>query len=47
MPELIQVLADLVAAAIKAWSTASGIPPTPENILKLLPDETPLDPPTS
>ena len=44
--QIIEVLAALVAAAIRAWSMASGIEPTPENILKLLPDDTPLDQPT-
>lgn len=36
------LLADLVTAALTAWSNASGIPITVESITALLPDSTPL-----
>lgn len=39
-------LADLITKALSAWSTASGTPITVENLQALLPDPTPLTPPT-
>ena len=36
---------NLVAAALTAWSNASGAPITAESVMALLPDPTPLDQP--
>jgi hypothetical protein len=39
-------LADLITKALSAWSAASDTPITAESVLALLPDPTPLTPPT-
>ena len=41
-----EALAELVAKALSAWSAASGTPITADSVLALLPDPTPLTPPT-
>lgn len=43
----IEALEGLVQAAINAWSTASGTPVTVEALQALMPNPTPLTPPTS
>lgn len=40
-------LANLVTKALAAWSAASGVPVTVASVQALLPDPTPLTPPTS
>jgi len=43
---ILPVVEELVAAALTAWSNASGQPITVETLTLLLPNPTPLDPPT-
>lgn len=43
---ILNLTASLVAAALTAWSNASGTPITAETVAALLPDPTPLDAPT-
>jgi uncharacterized YccA/Bax inhibitor family protein len=43
----IEALEGLVTAAINAWSTATGQPVTVASLTALLPNPTPLTPPTS
>ncbi len=40
------LVTDLVTKALTAWSTASGVPITPESVAALLPNATPLTAPT-
>ena len=44
--QVAQLIADLALKAIAAWFAASGIEPTPENLMLLYPNPTPLSPPT-
>lgn len=43
---LLTLLAGLVNSALTAWSNASGTPITAETVAALLPNQTPLPPPT-
>lgn len=45
--EVAQELANLAAKALAAWSAASATPITVESVQALLPNQTPLTPPTS
>ena len=42
-----ELLASLAAKALAAWSNASGTPITEASVAALMPDETPLTPPTA
>lgn len=44
---VIDLLAELAAKALTAWSDAAGVPITQESVMALLPDATPLPPPTN
>lgn len=44
--EVVLLITSLASKAIAAWGRASGTPVTPESILALLPDATPLSAPT-
>lgn len=44
---VLPIAEDLVAKALTAWSTASGEAITVESVTALLPDATPLTPPTA
>lgn len=44
---VLPLIEDLVAKALTAWSKASGQPITVETVTALLPDATPLTPPTA
>lgn len=39
-------LADLIAKGLAAWSASTGTPITADSVLALLPNSTPLTPPT-
>lgn len=45
--EIAKAIEALAAKAIAAWIASSGTPVTVENLQTLLPDPTPLTPPTS
>lgn len=42
---IVDLSAQMAVKALQAWSTASGLPITNENILALLPESTPLSEP--
>jgi hypothetical protein len=42
-----ELLLDLASKAVAAWSSASATPVTIENLQTLLPNQTPLSPPTA
>jgi hypothetical protein len=44
--ELAEVFARLVEKALAGWSAAANVPITAESVLALLPNDTPLSPPT-
>lgn len=44
---VLDLLSQLASKAITAWGAASGTPITPETIAALLPNPTPLTPPTA
>lgn len=45
--KIVDLLAQLASKAITAWGAASGTPITTETISALLPNQTPLTPPTA
>ncbi len=44
---ILDLVATMVAKALAAWSASSGTPITAESVLTLLPNPTPLTPPTA
>jgi hypothetical protein len=44
---LVEEIAKLAAKGLAAWSASSGTPITAESVLALLPNPTPLSPPTA
>lgn len=44
---IVQAIEALATTALKAWSTSAGTPITVESVQALMPNPTPLTPPTS
>lgn len=42
---LVDLFAKLINTGVMAWSASAGVPITPESVMALLPNQTPLTPP--